>query len=85
MDRYRTTTALPFAHLSRATALLRLDLGRKLLDAGGSTSPDWSTMRVVGPFETFDQSGAVRFEYRGSVASRRPAALPNSRAPRVPS
>jgi hypothetical protein len=49
------------------------------MDDGGSNVPDWSTLRVVGPVEVFDRSGAIRFEYRGSVAPRRLDALPSIR------
>jgi hypothetical protein len=79
MDRYRTTTALPFAHLHGATSALRLELCRRIMDDGGSNVPDWSTLRVVGPVEVFDRSGAIRFEYRGSVVPRRLDALPSIR------
>jgi hypothetical protein len=79
MDRYRTTIALPSAHLHDATSALRLELRRRVMDGGESNVPDWSTLQVVGPVEVFDQSGEIRFEYRGSVAPRRLDALPNVR------
>jgi hypothetical protein len=79
MDRYRTTTALPFAHLHGATSALRSELRRRIMDGGESNVPDWATLRVVGPIEVFDRSGALRFEYSGSVKARRVDALPNVR------
>jgi hypothetical protein len=79
MDRYRTTTVLPVAHLHGATSALRSELCRRILDDGGSNVPDWSTLRVVGPIEVFDRAGVIRFEYRGSVEPRRLAELPNVR------
>ncbi|TKJ28120.1 hypothetical protein [Blastococcus sp. CCUG 61487] len=80
MDRHRTATALPFAHLSMATAALREALARQLREAGDTLIADWSTLRVVGPFEQFDRSGRRTYEYRGSVQHRRRVpALPNAR------
>jgi hypothetical protein len=76
MDRYTTTTALPFAHLVRATSALRAEL-RRIIDADGWAAADWSTLRVVGPVETFGPRGVVHYEYRGSVRPRRLSALPN--------
>ncbi len=71
MTRYRTTTAMPFAHLSGATSALRRQLHREIATDDEEAVADWSTLRVVGPIETFGPSGAVQFEYRGSVEPRR--------------
>lgn len=81
MDRYRTTTALPFPHLHDATSTLCQDLRHRVMDGDDSRVPDWSTLRVVGPYEVFDRTGAVRFEYRASVLSRQLDARPNIRKP----
>jgi len=79
MDRYRAETALPFPHLHDATSTLCQDLRHRIMDGDGSHVPDWSTLRVVGPYEVFDRTGAVRFEYRASVLPRQLDALPNAR------
>lgn len=80
MDRFRTTTALPYAHLARATSTLRLELGKQIRSEDEWSRPDWSTMRVVGPVEAFGPHGVVHYEYQGSVERRRLAVLPNSRS-----
>ena len=80
MDRYRTTTTLPFAHLAGATSALRTELHRLIAADDERRVADWSTLRVVGPQEVFGPHGAVHFEYRGSVEFRRLAALPNRTA-----
>lgn len=71
---------MPFAHLSGATSALRTQLDRQIAADDEYAGADWSTLCVVGPVETFDQHGAVQFEYRGSVEPRRLAALPNRAA-----
>jgi len=81
MDRYRTATALPFPHLHDATSALCVDLRHRVMDGDESRVPDWSTLRVVGPYEVFDRTGAVRFEYRASVLPRQVDARPNVRRP----
>ena len=80
MERYRTTTALPFAHHSRATSMLRRELNRQIIDDDEGNVADWSTLCVVGPTEIFGPRGVVHFEYMGSVRPRRPAALDNHRS-----
>lgn len=80
MSRFRTTTALPYAHLSGATSALRAELDRQIAADDEWTGADWSTLRVIGPFETFGPRGVVQFEYRGSVEPRRLTALPNRAA-----
>ncbi|MGY2127018.1 hypothetical protein [Blastococcus sp. SYSU DS0617] len=80
MSRYRTTTAMPFAHLHGATSALRHQLERQITADDAWAVADWSTLRVVGPIETFGPHGAVQFEYRGSVEPRRLAPLPNRAA-----
>ena len=79
MDRYRTATALPFPHLHDATSALCLDLRHRMMDGDESRVPDWSTLRVVGPYEVFDRTGTVRFEYRASVLPRLVDVRPNVR------
>ena len=69
MDRYHATTALPYVHLHRATAELQGKLRRRLVD-GGVAFPDWTTLRVIGPFEVFDERGGVCFQYHASVRCR---------------
>lgn len=81
MSRFTTTTALPFAHLAGATSALRAALDRQIAADDEYVGGDWSTLRVVGPVETFDAHGGVQFEYRGSVEPRRRLApLPNRAA-----
>ncbi len=80
VEKYREVTALPFAHLHEASSTLRRSLGRRMLDDGVPGGPDWSTFRVVGPVEVFDEAGFIAYEYRGSVEPRRPAPLPNIRS-----
>jgi len=76
MDRYRTTTALPYAHLDRATSALRAQLGG-IVAADGWNAADWETLRIVGPVETYGPHGVIHYEYEGSVRPRRLTALPN--------
>ncbi|MGY1620235.1 hypothetical protein ACI797_26145 [Geodermatophilus sp. SYSU D00691] len=77
------TTALRDVHHYVARAELRRALTRKVLEEGPDQLPDWSSFRVIGPFEVFDPRGAIRFEYRGSVGFRAlPERLPNKRVPR---
>lgn len=68
---------MPFAHLSGATSALRRQLTSEITADDEEAVADWSTLRVVGPFETFSPHGTVQFEYRGSVEPRRLAPLPN--------
>jgi hypothetical protein len=79
MSRYRTTTALPFAHHSQATSVLRRELHRQIVEDDEGNVADWSTLCVLGPTEFFGPRGVVHFEYVGSVRPRRPAGLPNRR------
>ena len=80
MNRYRTTTALPFAHHSQATSVLRRELHRQIVEDDEGNVADWSTLCVLGPTEVFGPRGVVHFEYRGSVRPRRTAALPTHRS-----
>lgn len=64
---YTATTALPYAHLERATAGLRAELRHQL--AAGKLA-DWSTLQVTGPAEVLDGYGRLWFEYRAILESR---------------
>ena len=66
MHRYKASTAQPRVHLDLATTALRSELRQKIRQDGGEL-PDWSTLRIWGPFEVFGQKGEIRYEYRGLV------------------
>jgi hypothetical protein len=66
------TTALPYEHLERATAGLRAELRRQLLDADAHEMPRWGTFEVTGPTEVVDPRGRTWFEYRASIESQGP-------------
>ena len=71
MPRYKASTAQPAVHLDQATSSLRRELRQLILeDDELSGLPDWTTLRVWGPFEVFDERGEIRYEYRGSVECR---------------
>jgi hypothetical protein len=76
MDRYTSTTALGSPHLFEATSALRSELQRLITGDREFEVPDWSTLRVIGPFEVFDRRGGICFEYRGSVKARGSKDLP---------
>ena len=67
MTMYRACTALPHTHRDRAMVALRGDLTRQILADGDYELPDWSTLRVTGPEETYDAKGGICFEYQASV------------------
>lgn len=60
---FTATTALPYAHLERATAGLRGALRQQLLASGVLAAPDWSALTVTGPQEFADERGQVWFGY----------------------
>ena len=65
MHRYKASTAQPRRHLDLATSALRSELRQKVRATG--EMPDWSTLRIWGPFEVFGQKGEINYEYRGLV------------------
>lgn len=67
MQDYKARTALTEVNHDRATGAIRTELRRMVLSRGLSELPDWSTLRVIGPFEVFDDEGNIRYEYRGAV------------------
>src|SRR3954453_17240322 len=67
MQDYKARTALTEVNHDRATGAIRTELRRMVLTRGLSELPDWSTLRVIGPFEVFDDEGNIRYEYRGAV------------------
>jgi hypothetical protein len=67
MHRYKASTAQPRVHLDLATSALRSELRQKIRQDGAGDLPDWSTLRIWGPFEVFGQKGEIRYEYRGLV------------------
>ncbi len=62
---FTATTALPYPHFDRATAGLR----HKLLTAGVTGTPDWSTLTVTGPEEFTGGNGNLWFGYWAMVDS----------------
>ena len=69
---FTATAALPYEHLERATAGLRVELRRQLLAADVHVMPLWETFAVTGPNVFKDLRGRTWYEYRASVESRRP-------------
>jgi hypothetical protein len=67
MESYEASVALPMAHVMAATARLRGDLRRQILDEDTLVLPDWATFQVTAPFERFDDDGRVVYEYRAVV------------------
>jgi hypothetical protein len=67
MESYEAAVALPMPHIMAATARLRGDLRRQILDEGTLVLPDWTTFQVTAPFERFDGDGRVVYEYRAVV------------------
>ena len=67
---FRATTVLPYEHTERATAGLRAELRRQLLQANVHLMPLWETFEVTGPVKMTDARGQIWFEYRATVESR---------------
>ncbi len=65
---YRARTALPYAHLERATAGLRAQLR---LHVPVTETPDWTSFTVTGPAEVRDANGNVWQEYAAEVTAFR--------------
>ncbi len=63
-------TALPYAHLERATPGLRGALRQKLLDKVPGELPDWSTLQVADPVVMRDARGRTWWEYAATVKCR---------------
>ena len=67
METYEATVALPMAHVMAATAALRGDLRRQILDEETLVLADWTTLQVTPPVEEFTAEGRVVYRYQGSV------------------
>ena len=67
METYEATVALPMAHVMAATAALRGDLRRQILDEETLVLADWTTLQVTAPVEEFNEEGRVVYRYRASV------------------
>ena len=67
METFEATVALPMAHVMAATAALRGDLRRQILDEGTLGLADWSTLQVTPSVEEFSADGGVVYRYRASV------------------
>ena len=67
MHRYKASTAQPRRHLDLATSALRSELRQQIRRDGAGALPDWSTLRIWGPFEVFGSRGEIHYEYRGLV------------------
>jgi hypothetical protein len=78
---FAAKTALPFAHVMHATARLRGELRRQIVAEDVMASPDWSTLKVSGPFEAFDRQGRIWFEYLASVECQNLVELLQRRVP----
>jgi hypothetical protein len=72
---YEATTALLYPHLMRATESLRDELRRRIVDEAALRFPDWATLKVTGPTESFDRRGNICFEYRATVKAKNVHAL----------
>ena len=70
MYTYRATVTLPSSHRERAIAALRQEVVRLSTAESGLEVPDWSTMSMTGPEETYGSRGEVLYEYRGTVQGR---------------
>ena len=70
MQDYKATTALLEVNHEKAAGAIRTQLRRRVLAEDQATLPDWTTLRVIGPFEIFDAEGTIRYEYRGMVHCR---------------
>jgi hypothetical protein len=62
---YRATAAHHCIDHDRAVSALHAELQQRAARDG--SSPDWSTMRVVGPEEIVDTDGRVRYEWTATV------------------
>jgi hypothetical protein len=70
MYTYRASVTLESAHRDRAVAALQEEVRRLSTVERGLELPDWTTMIVEGPLETYGPKGQVVFEYRGVVRGR---------------
>jgi hypothetical protein len=70
MYTYRANVTLQNAHRDRAVAALRQEVERLFRAERDIELPDWTTMTVEGPLETYGPRGEVVFEYRGVVRGR---------------
>ena len=70
MYTYRATVTLPTSHRDRAVAALRQEVVRLSTAERGLEVPDWATMSMTGPEETYGPRGEVLYEYRGTVLGR---------------
>jgi hypothetical protein len=70
MYTYRATVTLPVSHRERAIASLRQEVVRLSTAERGLEVPDWSTMAMTGPEETYGPRGEILYEYRGTVKGR---------------
>jgi hypothetical protein len=64
---HRATATLPSELSIAPVSGLRADLRHEVLSSDEDAVPDWSTLRVLGPFERFSDTGQVVFEYQASV------------------
>jgi hypothetical protein len=67
METYEASVALPMAHLMAATAVLRGDLRRQILDEETLVLADWATLTVTSPVEEFNAEGRVVYRYSATV------------------
>jgi hypothetical protein len=70
MYTYRATVTVPTSHRERAIVALRQEMVRLSTAERGLEVPDWSTLSMIGPEETYGPRGEVLFEYRGTVKGR---------------
>ena len=62
---YRAAAALPHEDRTRALPGLRGQL--RIMAVAAGTTPDWTTLTVVGPDEIADAQAPTRFEWHASV------------------
>jgi hypothetical protein len=62
---YRAAAALPHEDRSRALPGLRGQL--RIMAVAAGTTPDWTTLTVVGPDVVAGARGSTRFEWHASV------------------
>jgi len=72
--KFRANAALPYEHVERAAAGLRVELRRQLLAADVPRMPNWETFEVSGPAEFTDLRGRTWYRYQATmeVEVRRP-------------
>jgi hypothetical protein len=66
----RARVTLAVSHRQRAAADLREELALKVRATDPLDTPDWSTLSVAGPTESWGPQGEINFEYEATVRVR---------------